>query len=212
MSRRNKRGHRADATGRTIGERYVRLPHWILKSPAWKALSPAAFKLLVALWSRHNGANNGEISYSVREAEEIGLHKNTATRAFNELVTLGFLKVRGDSAFSMKGSIARTWELTAEPYNDQPATKEFMAWRLAETAASNASAKLRKSVSRSPHRDTLSFYRDEAAHGEAKKDACVPSQGRKPIKSPESASLHGATSNLPCRGDEHATGKPCSHR
>ena len=157
--RRNKPGHRADATGRTIGVRYVRLTHWLLDSSAWQALAPDGVKVLIDVWKRHNGINNGEISYAVREAEAIGVSKDRAARAFVDLVDKGFLKVRGDSAFTMKGTTARTWELTAEPCKDRPATKEFMVWRPIEKPA----PKPAKIISRSHQHDTASHQRDAKA-------------------------------------------------
>lgn len=130
MARRNRRGFRVDATGRSAGggERFILLPHFMLNCPAWKTLSPNAKALLLDVWTRHNGMNNGEIGYSVREAEEIGLSKDQAGRAFKELVERGFLKVRRSSAFTLRTKEARTWELTGERFGDNPATKDFMWW------------------------------------------------------------------------------------
>jgi hypothetical protein len=67
--------------------RFILLPHVMLKSPAWKSLSPNARALLLEVWARHN--DNGEISYAVREADAIGMHHSTASRAFDELVEKG---------------------------------------------------------------------------------------------------------------------------
>jgi hypothetical protein len=92
-------------------------------------MSPNASKLLLAVWRRHNGSNNGEISFSVREAEAIGFSKDQTSRAFKELVSKGFLKVRTDSAFTCKLRLARTWEITAEACDDRPPSKDFMRWQ-----------------------------------------------------------------------------------
>ena len=59
-------------------ERFVMLPHWMLKCPAWRTLSPNAKAVLLHLWERHNGTNNGEITYGVYhgqrlQAEEVEL-------------------------------------------------------------------------------------------------------------------------------------------
>src|SRR5580704_17317845 len=110
------------------GERFVLLPHWMLKSSAWRALSPNAKAVLLHLWERHNGSNNGDIVYAVREAKEVGVGKSNAAIALGELVERGFLRVRRDSAFNMKTKEARTWTLTAEPVDGRPATREFMFW------------------------------------------------------------------------------------
>jgi hypothetical protein len=109
-------------------ERFVALPHFMLGSPAWLTMSPNAKALLIDVWRRHNGVNNGEISYSVREAAAIGLGRSAAARAFRELVGRGFLRVSRDSCFAYKMKKARTWVLTAERINDEPSTRDFMRW------------------------------------------------------------------------------------
>ena len=119
---------KSNATGRNATSRFVGLPHYLLKSSAWLTMTPNAKALLIEVWRRHNGSNNGEISYAVREASEIGLSSSTAARAFTELVDRGFLRVRRQSRFALKTKEARTWELTAEPCNEKPASKDFMRW------------------------------------------------------------------------------------
>ena len=78
-----------NATGRDTTERFVKLDHFVTNCMAWLSLSGDAVKLLIAVWRRHNGANNGEISFAVREAEEIGLGRNKASKAFKELIDRG---------------------------------------------------------------------------------------------------------------------------
>src|SRR5215471_17061559 len=111
------------------GERFVLLPHWMLKSPAWRALSPNAKAVLLHLWERHNGANNGQIVYAVRDAAEIGLSRATAARALTETIEMGFLRVTRWSAFRLKTKEAREWEITCEPIDGRPASKDFMRWQ-----------------------------------------------------------------------------------
>ena len=61
--------------------RFVMLPHWMLKSPAWRVLSPTGKAVLLHLWKRHNGTNNGQIVYRCRDAEPIGVSSSTVARA-----------------------------------------------------------------------------------------------------------------------------------
>ena len=131
MARRRQRGLKPDATGRSTGEtRHVRLYHFMLRSPAWRHLSPVARALLIEVWERHDGENNGDIALSCRQASEaLGVGKNTPTRLFRELEEKGFLRATARGAFSRKTKSATTWRLTAEPCNGEPATKEFMSWR-----------------------------------------------------------------------------------
>ena len=47
-----------DKKGRSKrGERYVRLEHWLLKMPAWRALTPQARAVYVELEQRFNGTH-----------------------------------------------------------------------------------------------------------------------------------------------------------
>jgi hypothetical protein len=108
------------------GARFVALHHWLLRSAAWQALSPNAKAVLLHIWLRHNGSNNGTICYAVREAAEIGLSRSTTARALAELTELGFLRVTRQSSFTLKTKEAREWALTAEPIDGRPPTKDFM--------------------------------------------------------------------------------------
>jgi DNA-binding transcriptional ArsR family regulator len=95
MSRKS-RGRKPDATGRSKGEeQYLPIPFSMSRSPAFRSLSGPALKVWVELRCRYNGANNGRLSLSFRQAaERLGLGKSTVARAFKELVEKGFLKLR----------------------------------------------------------------------------------------------------------------------
>ena len=115
--------------GQSRGDRFVRLEFYMLDSMAWQALSPQATKLYIDLCKRYNGANNGSLAYSVREAEAIGLTRSTAQRAFAELQAHGFLAVARDASFNLKTRMARLWRLTAYPAFGRDPTKDFMGWK-----------------------------------------------------------------------------------
>ena len=117
------------SNGRNANVKFVMLPHYLTNSVAWQSLSGNAVKLLIEVWRRHNGANNGEITFAVREAEPIGIGRNAASKAFVELIDRGFLKVRRESGFTVKTRDARLWELTGEACDGRGASKEFMGWR-----------------------------------------------------------------------------------
>lgn len=207
MAKRNKRGSKANATGRNTSDRFVLLAHYMLRSPAWKTLSPNAKALLIDVWSRHNGANNGAIAYAVREAEEIGLSKDQASRAFKELTERGFIKMHRASTFNLKTKEARTWELTAEPTGSDgqtPASKDFMRW------AGNRT--------QSHQQDGQSHQRDTSAPDERKLPVSVaPARPSRPIKAP-SQSHQRDTYNIPHGAGETdaviastATPEPAEH-
>lgn len=125
-----RRGRRHNATGRsTTGPRFVKLEHWILKTPAWQSLPSASRALYVELAQRYNGYNNGEISMSVREAARL-LHiaKDTATKAFHELEEKGFIRRNVCGSFNWKIRHATTWILTEHSFGDKLPSKEFARW------------------------------------------------------------------------------------
>lgn len=119
MSRKGKAG-RPDATGRSPTSRFVRLDHRLLRSNAFRGLSPNARALLVELAMLDNGSNNGSLYLSVRDAAaRMGVADLTAaSRAFDELAEMGFIEMTQDGHFNVKASDksrARCWRLTWLP-------------------------------------------------------------------------------------------------
>jgi hypothetical protein len=118
---------------RSVRERYVALPYWMLKSAAWRSLPATARAIYIEIAQRYNGSNNGRISYSVREGAQ-ALHgsKDTANRALKILAQRGFIVCTKRGAFSVKVSRdASEWRLTehdADLPSPQHATKDFMRW------------------------------------------------------------------------------------
>lgn len=116
-----RRGGGADQKGRSNNtDRFVRLGHNLLFSNAYRALNPNARSLLVELATLDNGANNGSLYLSVRHAaHRMGIADLTAaSRAFDDLVDLGFIEVAQESHFRVKAadvSRARCWRLTWLP-------------------------------------------------------------------------------------------------
>jgi hypothetical protein len=95
-------------------DRYFQLHHYLLKTDSWKALSAAAVRVYIQIGSRYNGANNGKLAFSVRDAAgECNLDKGTASRAFKELVDRGFIEETRHGGLSKKTRIASEWRLTA---------------------------------------------------------------------------------------------------
>lgn len=102
----------------------------MLNSPAWMAMSPVGVKLYIEIAKRYNGQNNGEISFSVREAAAAaGCGKNRAHEGLRELQDKGFICPTTRGSFDWKGGNATEWCLTIEPADGQLATKDFMRWR-----------------------------------------------------------------------------------
>ncbi len=179
--------------------RFVLLHHWLLKSPAWLALSPNGKAVLLHVWARHNGSNNGQIVYGVRDADEIGLTKDQASRALIELVAIGFLRVVRNSAFPLNTNPARTCRLTAAPAAGEAATKDFMRWLPAAPQSHQRDREAAgKSKTRSHQRDTQYHQRDRNPESGAQNGVTVA-----PARPSEAISTHPQshqrdTSIMPC--------------
>ncbi len=94
--------------------RYFAMHHFMLKTDAWRALSAGARAVHVQLGLRYSGFNNGKIACSVRDAAtECNLAIDTASRAFKELIDLGFIEETRHGGLSRKTRIASEWRLTA---------------------------------------------------------------------------------------------------
>lgn len=158
MSRR-----RANQTGRSNGKRFVMVEHWVLNTPAWQVISSHAKVVLIHLLKRFNGVNNGEIAFAVRQGEEAGLSRSVTARAINELIDVGFVIVRRDSAFTVKTRDAREFELTLFECNGRQPCKDFARYR-PEPIANLAKAK------------GQSEQRDAKAHHWDTKGATEPEQ------------------------------------
>jgi hypothetical protein len=92
-------------------ERFVRLPHSLLDSPAWLLLHPIPQTLYLKIARKFNGRNNGRIPYSVREAERaLYIGHATACRAFRALQHLGFIICRQRGSFNLKTRQAKNSE------------------------------------------------------------------------------------------------------
>lgn len=123
-----------NATGRSNGElSHIRLYHWEYNCPAFRALSPNAKAVYLAMRGLFNGRNNGHIAMSARNAGAVcHASKSTGARALHELIDLGFIRITKASAFNMKQRLAAEYELTAiakEPQKKvdklRAGTKEF---------------------------------------------------------------------------------------
>lgn len=108
-------------------ERFATLHFWMLDSDAFRDLRGNAVKLLLRLATRYNGANNGAISMSTREAlEEVNCSHNHAAELFHELADAGLIRATQKGSFHWKKRHATTWRLTWLECDGEPATKEFM--------------------------------------------------------------------------------------
>lgn len=123
---------RHNAKGRSTTERFVGLPHYMVCSPAWRSLSPVATTVYVELAAIYNGSNNGRLALSARAAaERAQCSKNTAARAFAELIEKGFIDLCSPGHFDRKSPHAAEYRLTLHPCHrsGERASKRFTRWR-----------------------------------------------------------------------------------
>src|SRR5919106_604184 len=112
---------------------FVKLDHELMDSPAWRTASPHVRRLVLAIWRRHNGANNGKIPYGRRDAQrDLGCGSTQATRYLREAEERGFIVPTRRGAFDWKcgarAARATTWRITMEPHNGQAATNGWTDW------------------------------------------------------------------------------------
>ncbi len=121
-SRRNRRG----------SGRHVQLAEWLQASEAWATLRPGPRALYVELKRRYNGANNGEIFLSHRDAAKaLCVNRNTVTGYFAELQERGFIRMTQAPHLGPAGiGLASKWALEEDSTVDgKPGGMSFMRWR-----------------------------------------------------------------------------------
>ncbi len=126
----------------------MQLYHWVRKTEAWRSLSPYARLLYVEIRAKYNGTNNGDISMSYREAQELlGCSNKPVPVAFAELQDRGFIVAIQKGTFNWKTRFggagrATTWRMTELPA-DYPerglgASYEFKTWTPPENKTRHA--------------------------------------------------------------------------
>jgi hypothetical protein len=92
-------------------EPFVMLSLELISTRAYIDLSFSARAMLIELVSHYNGNNNGSIWISPNVLRHRGFSKNTATKAFKELITHGFIYMtkRGGNQRGGCSLFAITW-------------------------------------------------------------------------------------------------------
>ncbi|MCB2128480.1 MAG: hypothetical protein KDE03_05235 [Rhodobacteraceae bacterium] len=111
--------------------RHVQLSERLQASEAWATLKPGPRALYIELRRRFNGANNGEIFLSQRDAASaINVNRNTITGYFRELSERGFISMTQAPHLGSSGiGMASKWALQEEVTKDgKPAAMGFMRW------------------------------------------------------------------------------------
>lgn len=125
---------RTMANGRSVPEQFMQLPYSMVQSDAWRSLSGPALKILIELYSRFNGKNNGLLSLSYADAaKKLALGHATIGRAFDELQVKGFVRLikRGH----WYGRKAAEWAITNKGFQGFNPTNDWKHWRTEKTKA-----------------------------------------------------------------------------
>jgi hypothetical protein len=103
------------ASGKAL---FVQLPYWLMDSPRWQRLRPAAVRVWLQLMRQYDGQNNGRVFLSTRDAAAFcDLDKNTAASAIKQLEDEGLIEnVRRYSA-SRTQRLAPEWRFAHLPCN-----------------------------------------------------------------------------------------------
>jgi len=124
---------RVNKKGRSTSEPFICLHRGVTDSAAWKSLTCEAKALLLEIWARHNGMNNGCIGFSHRQARTaLRVGNGKVQRAFQELQEKGFIVVHHKGHFDWKvvagTGRASEWEITGEPCDGKPPSKLYRKW------------------------------------------------------------------------------------
>lgn len=102
--------NRHKQTGRRSSETFVRLPHPMIQSPAFYALSGAAMKMLLFLASQYNGRNNGDLSATKAMVKEAGVCTTSKLgELLTQLETAGFIVQTRHGNRKLCNLYALTW-------------------------------------------------------------------------------------------------------
>lgn len=125
--------------------RFVRAPHDFLHHPAFRTASGNAKGVLLELWSRHNGKNNGDLSLAYREAKTLlGLGQAAYSAALVELQQRRLIVSTRPGQFV--GKLAATWRLTMIANKGEHPTNDYLAWTPRLSRIENRYASYRKPV------------------------------------------------------------------
>lgn len=125
---------RIKTKGRADFGSYVALPHLILESAEYAALSAHEVKLLIDVYAQFSGKNNGALSCSWTLMKQRGWHsQDTLNRAMRGLLERGFLIKTRQGGRHLASLFAVSWRkiddcdgrLDVSPTNTPPGT-----WKL----------------------------------------------------------------------------------
>ena len=113
---------------------FIALPHAVIKSAAWRGLTPKAKVLLIELFIQYNGHNNGNLCAAPKTMAEFGWKGNsTLPAARQELEHSGLIILTKQGGRNRPNLYAVTWKAINECGGklEHPPTKTPLGyWRL----------------------------------------------------------------------------------
>ena len=123
---------RAKLTGKGAAHSFAALPHYMLDSDEWSALSGHAVKLLVDLFAQFKGANNGDLSAPWSRMHRRGWRsKATLWDAIHELIEAEFIV---PTRTGSKNHICALYGVTWKPIDECDGKLQVPAERVASNA------------------------------------------------------------------------------
>ncbi len=114
--------------------KFVALGEGLITSTAWRSLSGGAIRYYIELRRRFNGMNNGELHLSLEESNKrLGMAKDTAMRAQQELVEKGLIRMTKRGGFHQR--LATEWALTDEPTAAVVPSHDYKSWQPPKNAS-----------------------------------------------------------------------------
>ena len=186
--------------------KYVRIYAWEMNTPAWRSLSTDARSLLIELRALYSGREN-RVYLSVRDMmSKLNIGQRRASRARDELIARGFIKLLHRGDFKRKQRHASEFALLNDPVEgDAQITPplDYMKWgrekkssvAMATTDSSCSDYRSREEGGKKPGHGSRNDYRGatNALNVGSRSDYTVslpPTPGEK--SGPAGWALHGA--------------------
>ena len=123
---------RSKATGKGAGHSFIALPHYMLESEAWGALSPQAVKVIIEAARHVKGDNNGDFSLPWSRMRRRGWKsKSTLSAAIHEAIEAGFLE---RSRYGTRNHVCALYAITWKPIDECGGKLQIAATKVASNA------------------------------------------------------------------------------
>ena len=111
MATTNSAYKRGRFRGRKTGHTFLSLPHYVITSPQWRALSGNAIKFIVELAAGFDGGNNGDLSLTRTQALGRGWRSGeTRDQSADEAEAAGFILQTRQGHKGVCNLYAITWQ------------------------------------------------------------------------------------------------------